>query len=197
MVLVEIDWLSSPKHLLITNNMKTVKLIGISLSITLFLSAYALSQSQTSPYGVVEIERFTVAQGVEFPDNDLSELMNYLVLHFNDSRRFDQVFLTTDALAQSAPARRVKITGQVTKYSKGSRAARYLVGFGAGRTKLVANVKVADAQTGQVLFEQNVDGHVYGGLFGGKTDQAKGELASEIIKTMTKKGYASKTRKNK
>jgi hypothetical protein len=165
----------------------------------LFLLAIGVSGQSTagSPYGVVQIERFSVAQGVEFPENDLNELMNYLVLHFNDSRRFEQVFLSSDTAATTAPTRRVKITGQVTKYSKGNRAARYLVGFGAGRTKLVADVKVADAETGQVLFEQNVDGHVYGGFFGGNTDQAKGELASEIIKTMTKKGYASKTRKDK
>jgi len=177
--------------------MNKFKLIGVSLALLLFLSFSAAAQESSGPYGVVEIQRFTVGQGVTFPDNDLTELMNYLVLHFNDSRRFDQVFLSTDAAAKSAPARRVRIDGEVTKYSKGSRAARYLVGFGAGRTKLVAHVKVTDAQTGQLLFEQNVDGHVYGGFFGGKTDQAKGELASEIIKTMTKKGYASPSRKKK
>lgn len=148
----------------------------------------------TDPYMTVEIERFTIASGVEFPENDLNELMSYMVTHFNKSRRFENVFLSTDSASQTAPARRVKISGTVTKYSKGSRAARYLVGFGAGRTKLVADIKVADAQTGAVLFEQKVDGHVYGGLFGGETDAAKSGVASEIIKTMTKKGFARKDR---
>lgn len=157
----------------------------------------AQTSSAAIPYQVVEIEKFTVSNGVEFPANDLEELMGHLVLNFNNSRRFDQVFLSTDAAASSAPARRVKISGEVTKYAKGNRAARYLVGFGAGRTKLVADVKVRDAETGQILMEQKVDGHVYGGLFGGGTDQAKGGLSSEIIKTMTKKGIASKTRKSK
>lgn len=177
--------------------MNPIKYLLFALVVTLSFAACANSQTQPAPgpYGIVEIERFAVAQGVEFPETDLNELMSYLVLHFNDSRRFDRVFLASDAASREAPARRVKITGQVTKYSKGSRAARYLVGFGAGRTKLVANVKVIDAETGQLLFEKNVDGHVYGGFFGGKTDEAKGELASEIIKTMTKMGYASKTRK--
>lgn len=146
------------------------------------------------PYMTVEIERFTIASGVEFPENDLNELMSYMVTHFNKSRRFEDVFLSTDSASQTAPARRVKISGTVTKYSKGSRAARYLVGFGAGRTKLVADIKVSDAQTGALLFEQKVDGHVYGGLFGGETDAAKSGVASEIIKTMTKKGYARKDR---
>lgn len=177
--------------------MNPIKLFLCSLVATFLLALCASGQTQAAsgPYGVVEIEKFSVAQGVEFPETDLNELMNYLVLHFNDSRRFDKVFLASDTASREAPARRVKITGQVTKYSKGSRAARYLVGFGAGRTKLVADVKVSDAETGQLLFEKNVDGHVYGGFFGGKTDEAKGELASEIIKTMTKMGYASKTRK--
>ena len=162
----------------------------------LFVSpAAAQAAPAAGPYEVVEIERFTVQEGVEFPANDLDELMNYLVLNMNKSRRFENVFFTTDSTAQTAPARRAKITGVVTKYSKGNRAARYLVGFGAGRTKLVAHVKVVDAETGTMLFEQNVDGHVYGGLFGGETDQAKGGLSSEIIKTMTKKGFASKTRR--
>lgn len=171
------------------------------LVFSIFLVASQTVVAQTSaaavPYQVVEIEKFTVSQGVEFPANDLEELMGHLVLNFNNSRRFDKVFLSTDVGASSAPARRVKISGEVTKYSKGNRAARYLVGFGAGRTKLVADVKVRDAETGQILIEQKVDGHVYGGLFGGGTDQAKGGLASEIIKTMTKKGFASKTRKSK
>jgi len=159
-----------------------------------FVFAAAVFGQVSESYSTVQIENFAVAQGVEFPENDLKELMGYMVTHFNRSRRFENVFLATDSASQTAPARRVKITGTVTKYSKGSRAARYLIGFGAGRTKLVADVKLTDAETGNLLFEQKVDGHVYGGFFGGETDTAKGGLASEIIKTMTKKGYARKQR---
>jgi hypothetical protein len=172
--------------------MKLVSRMAVLCAVFLFASA-AFGQT-SEPYGTVEIERFAVAQGVEFPDAELSELMGYMVTHFNRSRRFENVFLSTDAASQSASPRRVKISGTVSKYSKGSRAARYLIGFGAGRTKLVSDVKVVDAETGNVLFEQKVDGHVYGGLFGGETDAAKGGVASEIIKTMTKKGFARKER---
>jgi hypothetical protein len=158
-------------------------------------AAAAYSQAPAAgPYQLVQIDKFTVAEGVDFPANDLEELNTYLVLQFNKSKRFESVFLTSDAAAQTAAPRRARISGQVTKYSKGSRAARYIVGLGAGRTKLVAEVKVTDAETGALLFEQKVDGHVYGGLFGGETDAAKGNLASEIIKTMTKKGYANAKR---
>lgn len=148
----------------------------------------------SGPYQTVEIEKFVIGEGVEFPDAELSELMSFMIVHFNKSHRFQQVFLMSDSAAQTAPARRARVTGTISKYSKGNRAARYLIGFGAGRTKLVADVKVIDAETGTLLFEQKVDGHVYGGLFGGETDGAKSNLASEIIKTMTKKGYANKER---
>ena len=157
-------------------------------------STAAQTAPASGPYQIVEIEKFVIGEGVEFPVGDLTELMSFMVVHFNKSRRFEQVFLMSDSAAQTAPARRARVIGTVTKYSKGSRAARYLIGFGAGRTKLVADVKVLDAETGNVLFEQKVDGHVYGGLFGGETDGAKSNLASEIIKTMTKKGHANKER---
>ncbi|MBX3266949.1 MAG: DUF4410 domain-containing protein [Acidobacteria bacterium] len=168
--------------------------IYIFIAFAFALPASALGQGTPGPYQIVEIERFEIAEGVEFPETDLTELMSFMVVHFNKSRRFEQVFLATDTASQTAPARRAKVVGTVTKYSKGSRAARYLIGFGAGRTKLVADIKVLDAETGTVLFEQKVDGHVYGGLFGGETDGAKSNLASEIIKTMTKKGFANKNR---
>jgi len=175
--------------------MKFFSLSILFCAVLLFTAAATAQSVKTSdPYKVVEIERFIAQQGVEFSDHDIDELMGYLVTNFNKSRRFENVFLSTDSASQNAPARRAKVSGTITKYSKGSRAARYLVGFGAGRTKLVAHIKVTDAETGNVLLEQDVDGHVYGGLFGGETDQAKGNMSSEIIKSMTKKGYASKNR---
>lgn len=172
--------------------MKLISLTAVLCAV--FLISDSVAAQTSEPYNTVEIERFTVSEGVEFPESDLNELMGYMVTHFNKSKRFENVFLSTDSASQTASSRRVKISGSVSKYSKGSRAARYLVGFGAGRTKLVADVKVVDAESGTILFEQKVDGHVYGGLFGGETDAAKGGVASEIIKTMTKKGFARKDR---
>ena len=84
-----------------------------------FLLASAAFGQASEPYGTVEIEKFAVAQGVEFPENDLNELMSYMVTHFNKSRRFDSVFLSTDSAAQTASAKRVKITGTVVKVFEG------------------------------------------------------------------------------
>ena len=177
--------------------MRVLRYLSLSIfAIVLFAGASLAQSGAKQPYQTVEIEKFTVAPDVEFPAADLDELATYMVLHFKKSNRFENVFLSTDTAAQSAPARRVRVSGVVTKYAKGNRAARYLIGLGAGRTKLVAEIKVVDVETGDVLIQQKVDGHVYGGMFGGETDAAKGNAASEIIKTMTKLGYAGPKRKN-
>lgn len=160
-------------------------------------NASAQTVPAAAPYMTVEIEKFVVGPGVEFSDGDINQLMAHLVINMNRSKRFETVFLSTDSASQTAGTRRAKVTGTITKYAKGNRAARYLIGFGAGRTKLVADVKVVDAETGALLFQKNVDGHVYGGLFGGSTSAAKDNMSSEIIKTMTKQGYASKNRLKK
>jgi curli biogenesis system outer membrane secretion channel CsgG len=74
----------------------------------------------------------------------------------------------------------LKLNGTVTHYDKGSRAKRYLVGFGAGKTKIVAHITVADKETGEVLFEDDVDGKVVMGGMGGDSLGATRGLAKEV-----------------
>ena len=66
------------------------------------------------------------------------------------------------------------------EYKAGNQAARYLVGFGAGKTKVVAHVKFTDTATNQVVFEDNVDGKVVMGLLGGSSPGATRGLAKEV-----------------
>ena len=47
----------------------------------------------------------------------------------------------------------LQITGRVTRFRKGSQAKRYLIGFGAGSTVVVAQVKFYDAASGELLLE--------------------------------------------
>jgi hypothetical protein len=76
----------------------------------------------------------------------------------------------------------------VKEYKAGSRAKRYLIGFGAGKTKVVADVKFIDMQTQQVVFEKQVDGKVMIGVLGGDSMGAANGLAKEIAK-VTKKQF--------
>jgi hypothetical protein len=149
----------------------------------------AFGQTAPVPFKAVTIEKFTVRQGVEFPDKDLDKLVEATVNNFRASKRF--VAVNGPGQTQSTEAApRVIVSGEVTKYVKGNQAARYLVGMGAGKTKIVVDVKLTNASTGEVLFNQTVDGDVTWGLFGGDSDSAKGGVADEIIREMKKRGLA-------
>jgi hypothetical protein len=148
------------------------------------------------PYKSIELERFTIRQGVEFPEKDLDELMKATVKHFQNSKRFDSVALSGETTATESAGPKLRISGEVTKYVKGSQAARYLIGFGAGKTKIMTDVKMTDVATGEVVFHQVVDGDVTWGVFGGDSDDAKGGVADEIIREMKKRGLAGEKKKS-
>jgi hypothetical protein len=80
------------------------------------------------------------------------------------------------------------LSGTITKYDKGNRAARYFVGFGAGATKVVAHIKFIETATGSVLFEKDVDGKVVIGVFGGDSKGSTRGLAKEVAK-VTKRTF--------
>jgi hypothetical protein len=91
--------------------------------------------------------------------------------------------------AETVPADNVLyVTGLITQYKQGNRAARYVIGLGAGRAKLKAHIKVADSK-GNVLLEKDVDGNVVIGLFGGNSNGITRGLARELAKDMVKKFF--------
>lgn len=171
--------------------MKALKHLFMAASISMLLAAAAFAQGTTAkvPYKAIEIEKFTVRQGVELVEKDVEALMKATVENFQASRRFDSVTMAGEAQTVEATPK-LKLSGEVTKYVKGNRAARYLIGFGAGKTKLMVDVKLTDVATGEVVFNQVVDGDVTWGFFGGDSESAKGGVSDEVIREMKKRGLA-------
>jgi curli biogenesis system outer membrane secretion channel CsgG len=171
----------------------------VAFAVGLILAVAALGQQATAAkkiYKNIEIEKFTIRQGVEYPAADIDPLANALVNNFRDSKRFDNVSLAGQATpAESTAADSLRISGEVIKYVKGSRAARYLVGLGAGKTKIIVDVKFVNAATGETVLQQTVDGDVTWGIFGGDSDKAKSGVADEIIRLMKKEGLAGEKKK--
>jgi hypothetical protein len=89
-----------------------------------------------------------------------------------------------DSLAYST----IRLIGTVTKFNEGSKSARYWIGLGAGRARLVAHIKFVDLN-GNVLFEKDVDGNVTMGTFGGDPLGATRGLAKEIGKVAKKQFF--------
>lgn len=176
--------------------MKATKYLFLAISVSMLFAVAAFGQTTAAkvPYKAIEIERFSVRQGVELDDKEVDELMKATVGNFLASKRFDSVTMVGETpTAEAMP--KLRITGEVTKYVKGSRAARYLVGMGAGKTKIMVDVKLTDAETGEVVMNQVVDGDVTWGLFGGSSDGAKGGVSDEIIREMKKRGLAGEKKK--
>ncbi|MEP6704504.1 MAG: DUF4410 domain-containing protein [Acidobacteriota bacterium] len=177
--------------------MKSIKYLFLAMTVSIFLAGASFGQAGAAkqPYKAIELEKFTVRPGVEFADKDLDELMRATARHLIASKRFDSVTMRGDAPTVETSGPKLKISGEITKYVKGSQAARYLVGFGAGKTKIMADIKMTDATTGEVVFHQAVDGDVTWGAFGGDSDAAKGGVADEMIREMKKRGFAGEKRK--
>ncbi|MEO8574165.1 MAG: DUF4410 domain-containing protein [Pyrinomonadaceae bacterium] len=176
--------------------MKAIKYLVLATSVSMLLAAAAFCQPSTNkrPYKAIELEKFTVRQGIEFADKDIDELRT-TVKHLVASKRFDSVTMTGDAPAAETAGPKLRISGEITKYVKGSQAARYLVGFGAGKTKIMTDINMTDATSGEVIFHQVVDGDVTWGVFGGDSDDSKGGVADEMIREMKKRGFAGEKKK--
>jgi hypothetical protein len=100
----------------------------------------------------------------------------------SDKSQADSV--QTDAIAEEATLR---LMGTVTEFKEGNRTARYLIGFGAGRAKVKARIKILDS-AGTVLLETDVDGNVVMGAFGGNSNAVTRGLAKEVAK-VTKRRF--------
>lgn len=146
--------------------------------------------TQKKNYQNIVVEKFTIRDGVEFPADKIDGLNKSIVATLTRSNRFQTVAAGDAANAEPSDVPTLKITGEIIKYVKGNRAVRYVIGLGAGATKIITDIKFIDVKTGAVVHQQTVDGDVTWGLFGGDSDDAKGGVADEIIRVMKKNGMA-------
>jgi curli biogenesis system outer membrane secretion channel CsgG len=188
--------------------LKRTILLGL-LTVAL-LSSTALAQDKQSTgdtavkgkYQEIEVTTFDAKEGVVVPEGFLKTLMATVVTELQKTKKFKQVLregetpatmATMPAPAGATPANAgegtLRLTGTITKFKAGSRAKRYLVGFGAGKSKVIAHIKFTDKATGSVLFEQDVDGDVVMGLFGGDSGGATRELAEAVAKSAKKRFF--------
>jgi hypothetical protein len=145
----------------------------------------AAAPSLKGKYEAVEVTTFKVKPGVGFPADYLSKMNADLVHELGEKKKFKAVY-AADNPPQPEPASRLRLEGEVIQFKPGSQAKRYFIGFGAGKTKIVAHVKFIDVETGQVVFEDDVDGKVVMGLLGGSSPGATRGLAKEVAKVAAK-----------
>lgn len=154
-------------------------------------AAAAADIAEKGKYQNAEVAPFTAQQDVQISPDELKALTGTVVRQLQGIKKFKQVTLEGEAPAAGADASAptLKVTGTVVKFKAGSRAKRYFVGFGAGKTKVIATVRFIDRETGNVLHEFTADGDVHMGIFGGSSGGAKSELADQVAKTAKKKFF--------
>lgn len=144
-------------------------------------------------YPTIVVERFSVEKNSateEFPRGQEIGIQQNAVNHLLQSRLFEEVVDAMDeasALAAADPAkngrRRLLLSGTVVQYDKGSRAARWFVGMGAGATKVKVRFVVRDAESSAELLRTDCQGKFYGwvAFVGGSKEQATNEAAGDVV----------------
>jgi Domain of unknown function (DUF4410) len=142
--------------------------------------AEAGPQTPARKFDQIQIAPFEIAEGVEVPADYVSRLSTELVAELTKTKRFKRVLQQDEATEAGVTVAR--LTGTITEFKKGNRAARYFVGLGAGRTVIRANVRFTDVSSGETLLEDDVDGKVVMGGMGGASSGATNGLAKEVAK---------------
>lgn len=161
--------------------MRTLLLLVLGIAVW---GSSPLAARAADRYETILVNRFTIEKGVEFPMDYAATLQEELVSQLRKSK-FKEVL--REGEKPSRKARALRVDGAIIEFHAGSRAKRYLVGFGAGKTKIVAHVRFIDQESGNVLLEKNVDGKVIIGFVGGDSLGATRGLAKEL------KGLAAKS----
>ena len=73
------------------------------------------------------------------------------------------------------------LDGTIISFEKGSQAARYFIGFGAGKAYCTIQSVFTDKETGEKVQKINFDGELSMGLFGGTVDEAVQGVVSAYL----------------
>jgi len=172
--------------------MKTIFFITASFSLLFSTSAHADWVSTLGKYDCLEIEKFQVnredfsnrerERASAIPEETLDQLQHAIVGEATREKIVSQV-----KKAPGCKGETIVFGGIVTDYKQGSRAARILVGLGAGKQKFQVESYLKDKKTDEPLANKQIIDRKVGGWAGG--DEAKGHQDfAEKVTTFIKKG---------
>ena len=158
-------------------------------------------------YQLIAIDRFAVAdpEVKDEEDKKLATTMpvllqSELVRQLRATGLFGKVVNLSETEFKPGSERALRLEGTITRLAPGSRALRYWVGFGAGRSKAQAEMRFVDAQSGQVVMvtaDRRVAAY---GVFGGDSEdhlkESFGDMARDLAKFLARlaKGEAPKAK---
>jgi len=186
--------------------MKTMTyLLGIAVAGLLVASRPAMpfsvdaAKKPLTGYSVLVVDKFTVEKNgatEHFPKGQELLLQQGSVERLKEKKTFAEIIDASEPPAAEAPPppvqgeakRRLVLSGTVIAFDKGSRASRWLVGFGAGATKVKVRFIFSDAETGVEVFRTDRQGKFYGtfSVVGGDKSHAVSEAAGDVVDGLIK-----------
>jgi hypothetical protein len=125
-------------------------------------------------YRIVVVKLFKVTEPELNDEEDkklAAEMPAYLqaelVRRLRESGLFARVINASETDYTQGSEKTLVLDGEITRLAPGSRALRYLVGFGAGRSKAQSEMRFLDARTGTVLMVTADRSVAAYGIFGG------------------------------
>jgi hypothetical protein len=176
--------------------MRNFNILFKSFVLLLVLGTAVPGQNNKKPlagYTAIVVEKFTVEHGKEtvgFPEGEEAVLQKSAISRFRQKQTFPEIIdgSETAASTESANGKRVTLSGTIVGFEKGNRAKRYLVGFGAGATKIKVRLVFRDAESKQELLSVDREGKFTGmfNLVGGSGTQAMSDVANDVIDGLIK-----------
>lgn len=168
--------------------MKRSALLFFAALVLIATTALAGDKPKTSfrNFTALEVENFELPKYETkdpMPENWLPLIREDVVQRAIELHLFNRVadFKDPAVQAQQQQEERVLlIRGRVTEFTHGSQAARIIVGFGAGKGKIVVLCEFVDKATGEVIWQRQADGRVIGA--GQSTEGAVKGLSKEVAK---------------
>ena len=140
--------------------LRTVALAAVIFTALFFTPLFGFSAAGQSPapYSAVEVDPFVADRTVAFP-------VDYQKALVEDIARETSVIFKTAILLREGDATPfghavLRISGTVIRFKPGSNVKRSLLDFSAGATIVQAQVRFADASSGQVLLIREVKGGI-------------------------------------
>ena len=143
-------------------------------------AASPVTQNVKDVYGVALIDEFHIQKGVDFPAAYLDALQKETVKQLVSAKLFAEV-ISKGQKPTNPESRVLRMTGLITNYKPGNRAARYFGGYGAGATEIDSKLTFLDAATEQPILAEELRAMLTGGFFGGKSEGALTDYARQLV----------------
>jgi hypothetical protein len=144
-------------------------------------------------YPLFLVDRFTVPASLVKDEEDKKyaalfpvALQSEMVTRLRATGLFDRVVNLSETEITPGEQPALKLQGTITSLDPGSRALRYIVGFGAGAAKVQAETRLVDVQTGKIMVVTADRREAHFGVFGGDTEDHLREAVSDMARDYAK-----------